>query len=47
MAVVELMSSKLVYELLFAALVGLVSKWLYDRRKQQQVRYPESRGRHT
>ncbi|KAF8853501.1 cytochrome P450 [Acephala macrosclerotiorum] len=37
MAVVELITSGLVYKSLFVAIIGVISKWLYDRRKERQV----------
>lgn len=36
-AVFELTTSWLVYNMLFTACVGVVAKWFYDRRREQQV----------
>lgn len=36
-AVFEPITSWLVYSLLFTACLGVVAKWFYDRRQEQQV----------
>ncbi len=40
MFVFELITIRLVHKLAFAAVVGILSKWFYGRRRERQVSCP-------